>query len=335
MYHIGKSSRIAITIAATATLVVIGTLSSAMAEEANVEPGSHGAWYRLNDDRDASQQSLEILVSSRRARTKAVEAGMSIVPAGSAQRVDAERGGERELDKLTSVNAAPAWQMPKEVRWINVADTSSRHREVNPTEPLITTEEVVSIGRQMPGQLPLPSAKPDSGQLLAISQARPLATAPLLTSPLATTPLVTQGTNLRLDAGTFHYLQLSDTIHRIEVGNPQICEVLRQADRRLELVAKRNGRTTVTIHFAAARIPEVYAISVGTHDVQQTRLASDQHLQALITEMFPDSDVLLAAEDASLVITGAASNDAEAVQIVSFVRSLRLVPVIDQLKVQR
>lgn len=303
MYHISKSSRIAITIAATATLVVIGTLSSAMAEEPNVEPASHGAWYRLNDDRDTSQQSLEILVSSRRARTKAVEAGMSIDPAGSAQRVDAERGGERELDKWTRVIAAPARQIPRDARWINVADTSSRHREVNPTEPLIASEAGASPRPHVPGQFERiqanPSVEPLAEWITGLN--RP--------SPIMKTWPTTKDTKL--------------------------------AQPNTQTPAGRRLDSEAPLLFPSAEpdsgqlLAEVYTISVGTHDVQQTQLPSDQHLQALITEMFPDCDLLLATEDESLVITGAASNDAEAVRIVSFVRSLRLVPVIDQLKVQR
>jgi hypothetical protein len=79
----------------------------------------------------------------------------------------------------------------------------------------------------------------------------------------------------------------------------------------------------------------VYTVRVGTLKKPPSELADDQPLQTLIAEMFPESDVLLTPQDHKLVVTGTSRSDAEAIRLISFVRSLRLVPVVDQIKVQR
>lgn len=171
----------------------------------------------------------------------------------------------------------------------------------------------------------LSAAASSSNRPLAVSKPRP-------TNTLHATRLVG---NIQIAPATFHRLRASDQIARVDIADRQICTVFNQASHEIDLVAKRAGETTVTVHYATSRTPDTYAIKVGAETRGPAEDDEESRLKKLLAEMFPDSDISLAPKDRSLVVTGTARSDHEAIRIVSFVRSLRLIPVVDQLQVQR
>ena len=139
---------------------------------------------------------------------------------------------------------------------------------------------------------------------------------------------------IRLDSATSYRLQLHDSVESIDIGDRDVCEAL-ISDRELNLVGKRTGETSVKIHYTTSRVSEVYKVTVGAPRELQDEVPSSQQLRQLVAETFPGSQVAITTKGSTLVVSGAAKDRFEAVCILSFVRSLRLVPVIDQLQVQR
>ncbi|MBI2477662.1 MAG: pilus assembly protein N-terminal domain-containing protein [Planctomycetia bacterium] len=242
--------------------------------------------------------------------------------------------GDRQSAKSSGAptQSFPAFDVP----------SSSTSLAIAPSQPALQ----VAAGALDTGRTPTPSRTD-----LQSPKQPPLETSTLLSLPTphragplaASEDLPTRSSQLtarqevciKLDTATLHHLRVQDPIARIEVGDESVCGAFRLTDRELDLIAKQNGKTLVTIHFTTDRKPEVYAVRVGSLTEPECDLASDLPLQTLVAEMFPDSNVLFTSTDNKLVVSGTSRSDAEAIRLISFVRSLRLVPVVDQVKVQR
>ncbi|MDP6723143.1 MAG: hypothetical protein QGF59_31055, partial [Pirellulaceae bacterium] len=58
-------------------------------------------------------------------------------------------------------------------------------------------------------------------------------------------------------------------------------------------------------------------------------------LQIVIARAYPHSDIQIVSQDKTLVVSGVACSENEALDILSDIRSLRLIPVVDRIKVRR
>ena len=80
---------------------------------------------------------------------------------------------------------------------------------------------------------------------------------------------------------------------------------------------------------AGEATPKIFRITVG----RAAGIAEeDEKLRQLLAELFPDSDVMLTDRQGKLVVDGLAKDQQEAVEILSVIRSVRLIPVVDQLQ---
>lgn len=141
--------------------------------------------------------------------------------------------------------------------------------------------------------------------------------------------------NIQLQPATSQRLFLHEEVAHVDVIDSDICTALKSGARELDLIARRAGETAVAVYYKQGRSAETYRISVGTGNEGQTTTSNDEQLETLIAEIFPRSAVTLTPQEESLLVSGVVKSDREAVRILSLVRSLRLIPVVDQLKVQR
>ncbi len=148
-------------------------------------------------------------------------------------------------------------------------------------------------------------------------------------------PITPKSKPIQLALSSLHHLRLTAPVARIEVGDPTVCEVFRHSSRQISLVGKRTGETMVTLHNGSGRPTVAYRVQVGSGRSVADNAASEQQLEEMLAGMYPDSHISLTNESQKLVVRGDPQDDAQAVQIISLIRSLRLVPVVDRLKVQR
>jgi hypothetical protein len=85
---------------------------------------------------------------------------------------------------------------------------------------------------------------------------------------------------------------------------------------------------------ASKLIPSGYRVPAGR--ASRSRKGDDgSALQMMIARAYPHSDIKVVSQYKSLVVSGVARSENEALDILSAIRSLRLIPVVDQIKVRR
>ncbi len=129
-------------------------------------------------------------------------------------------------------------------------------------------------------------------------------------------------------------LEAPDAIQRIEIANRNVCDVVSKGVREATLIAKAGGTTSLTVWFGAPLIPVRYHVRVGDAgggpwDDQDARL------QARVAKKFPNSDITVVSQDETLIVSGIASSEREAINILSAIRDQRWVPVVDRVEVRR
>jgi len=140
---------------------------------------------------------------------------------------------------------------------------------------------------------------------------------------------------LRLLARTSHPLRTASRIKRVSVANRLVCDAMQFAPYEVALIAKRAGQTNVTIWFDGQKKPQTYRVVVDGSIAEKPNVGPEYvKLQALLDELFPESLVTLNPGRERLVVLGEAKDRQEAIQIMSVIRSVRLIPVVDQLQVK-
>jgi Flp pilus assembly secretin CpaC len=100
----------------------------------------------------------------------------------------------------------------------------------------------------------------------------------------------------------------------------------------LALVGKQEGQTDMMIWLEGEPAAKQYRVVVGRGDAIQP---NQDKLERLLAEMFPQSHVTLSQRDDRVQVNGTAKSRQEAIQILSVVRSVKLIPVVDNLQLQR
>jgi hypothetical protein len=137
---------------------------------------------------------------------------------------------------------------------------------------------------------------------------------------------------IRLAARTSYPLQAPGRVARVTVVDRSICEVVQRSPYELALVGKQEGQTGVSVWLEGQRTPQVYRIVVGRGG---TTAPDKGKLDRLLAELFPDSQVRISQRNGAMHVDGNARNRQEAIQILSVVRSIKLVAVVDNLQVIR
>ena len=137
---------------------------------------------------------------------------------------------------------------------------------------------------------------------------------------------------VRLAVRTSYPLQAPGRVTLATVVDRSVCEVVQHSPYEVALVGKHEGQTDVAIWLEGGRSAQVYRVVVGRGDVA----AQDQgKLERLLAELFPRSRVSVTQHEGSVRVDGVAKNRQEAIQILSVVRSVKLIPVVDNLRLRQ
>jgi hypothetical protein len=131
------------------------------------------------------------------------------------------------------------------------------------------------------------------------------------------------------------HLHTNYEVTRIQVLDPAICEVVQFSAHELAFIGKRPGSTHVRLWFKDQGHATNYRITVRASELTNELEPPLEKLQTLLSEMFPDAQIEIFSQGERIVVRGTATSNDEALKIVSLVRKLRLVPVVDQIQVKR
>ncbi|MGE0756279.1 MAG: pilus assembly protein N-terminal domain-containing protein [Pirellulaceae bacterium] len=128
-------------------------------------------------------------------------------------------------------------------------------------------------------------------------------------------------------------LRLKSRVTRMEIQNPEICETLQYASTEVSLIGKRKGETRLAVWTADSSEPQLWSVRVDGDPQSASRQQDDAALNRLIRELYPRSRITLASAGQEVVVQGVATDRQQALEILSLIRSVRLVPVVDRVQV--
>jgi hypothetical protein len=122
---------------------------------------------------------------------------------------------------------------------------------------------------------------------------------------------------------------------RAESLDPRVCDVIQFAPHELTFVGKQPGFTRIDCwQDGKPDSRKSYLVAVGV-DPTKGQQVRDQcsKMRVALQEMYPDSGINVTENNGSLVVSGTAASKAEAIAILSLVRRMQTVPVVDALAV--
>jgi hypothetical protein len=125
-------------------------------------------------------------------------------------------------------------------------------------------------------------------------------------------------------------LRIPSAIRRLEVEDPNICEPLQSAPGEVAIVGKQQGETRLAVWVAGETEPNYWCVRVSG-EAEPLSARDDAALRRMVAELYPQSRVRLVMTDEKIYVQGQAKDRQEAIQILSFVGNIRLIPIVDQL----
>jgi Flp pilus assembly secretin CpaC len=216
-----------------------------------------------------------------------------------------------------------------------------------PAPPLVATDPNPSNGDEPPSVAPTsepPVASTESKTPPAASPAASPQDSPpsVVASPappgagVAPLPDLPGAPRLRMETREAQLVRTEFDVTRAQSLDPRVCDVIQFAPRELTIVGKQQGITRVDFWQEGQEGKrQSYVVCVGTDESAQLR-TQDQFakLREVLRELYPASGVQLESQNGSLVVTGSARSKAEAIAIISLVRRMHTVPVVDNLEVR-
>ncbi len=155
---------------------------------------------------------------------------------------------------------------------------------------------------------------------------------PTTTSIVGGASAVRRAAEVRLAARTSYPLQAPGRVAKVTVADRSVCEVMQHSPYELALIGKQEGQTDVAVWLVGEATAHIYRIVVGRGG---TPTGDQGKLEQLLAELFPASQVQLTQRSGTVHVDGNAKDRQEAIQILSVVRSVKLVPVVDNLQLMR
>jgi len=216
-----------------------------------------------------------------------------------------------------------------------------------PAPPLVATDPNPSNGDEPPSVAPAsepPVASTESKTPPATSPAASPQDSPpsVVASPappgagITPPPDLPGAPRLRMETREAQLVRTEFDVTRAQSLDPRVCDVIQFAPRELTIVGKQQGITRVDFWQEGQEGKrQSYVVCVGTDESAQLR-TQDQFakLREVLRELYPASGVQLESQNGSLVVTGSARSKAEAIAIISLVRRMHTVPVVDNLEVR-
>ena len=122
---------------------------------------------------------------------------------------------------------------------------------------------------------------------------------------------------------------------RAESLDPRVCDVIQFNPHELTFVGKQPGLTRIDCwQDGNPDSRKSYLVAVGV-DPSKEQQARDQFskMRVALQDMYPGAGISLTENNGSLVVSGTAASKAEAIAIISLVRRMQTVPVVDALAV--
>ncbi|MFV2067466.1 MAG: pilus assembly protein N-terminal domain-containing protein, partial [Pirellulales bacterium] len=150
---------------------------------------------------------------------------------------------------------------------------------------------------------------------------------------------ITQNTfsRLRVNLRESRLLRTNLDVHSVHSLDDDICEAIQFSPREVVLVGKKQGTTRIDFWCGENEpLRASYEVTVGPNGMA-LQTARDQHskLRKLIRDLHPDCAVKIESEDSKLVVSGTAKDAQEAVAIITMIRRMRTIPVVDKLVVEK
>jgi Flp pilus assembly secretin CpaC len=153
-------------------------------------------------------------------------------------------------------------------------------------------------------------------------------------APLDTSTLVSDR-RLRVSEQESRLLRTGFPVLRAESLDTTICDVIQFNENEVVVIGKQRGVTRVEFWTkAGGKERTYYLVAVGPDHAEEERTL-DQYakLRSAIEALYPNSDLVLTPEKNRLVVSGTAKNSQEAIAIITMIRRMRSIPVVDKLRV--
>jgi hypothetical protein len=180
------------------------------------------------------------------------------------------------------------------------------------------------------------AAHPDASELLVTldDSERPAITPPdQEVRPFPTAVPISQSIQLSVADGKT--LLLDNTVDRIEVEHLGVCKPMSTGQNRLVVVGLQPGETKVAVWFAEQSEPRVYTVQVSGEEPADDQANQLAQFAGELDAMFPGAQVTIEPLHEGLVVRGIAPSGDAATKILRLVRRTHIVPVVDQLEIQR
>jgi Flp pilus assembly secretin CpaC len=131
-------------------------------------------------------------------------------------------------------------------------------------------------------------------------------------------------------------LRTSENVVRVVSEHDRVCDVIQFNAREIALIGKQQGTVRVELWYdrqGSSRASYLVAVDSDPNTATEGK-EGRQKIERLITYLFPESRVELVFEPDRLIVRGTAGNQRQAVEILSAVRRLQLIPVVDEIVVQ-
>ena len=124
-------------------------------------------------------------------------------------------------------------------------------------------------------------------------------------------------------------------VKSVSSSNTDVCEVVRLSPHEVIIVGKRPGIAQIALRYEGKSVPDTYSVAVRSPGPKNNQL-DRQHgkLKRLLQNLYPQVGLQLTWQQHQLIVTGEAKSKREAIEIVSMVRRLMLVPVVDRVVVE-
>ncbi len=134
-------------------------------------------------------------------------------------------------------------------------------------------------------------------------------------------------------------LKLDHAISKVQVGDSKICAALAAGPSQVQLIGASDGITRLAVWTSSSTGQEtksVYEVRVGqSHGTGANSPQSvANQLTKTVQAAFPDSKLIVRAQEDQLIVEGICSNDESAKKAVRMIRSACLMPVVDKVVIR-
>ena len=188
----------------------------------------------------------------------------------------------------------------------------------------------------VPASLP---SDADAAKLTATSSQNtsgiPVTTGPLVITLGSTQMDADRAEKMQVESQAMRAMQTKGSISKVHIVDGSVCRVVANGNR-LFVVGDQPGETLVEVSTDNGAKPTYVKVCVVKpwQQANKSSVAVDQ-VASIISHLVPDADVEVQPQpDGSLIVKGMVESKEQAKKIVSSIRKMVLVPVVDALEIQ-